>query len=99
MLGVGFLFPLLDIADSTEYLYISRLIDDHGRKQFVERFKLIRYFVEEEEYFEAAKFLTRTVMSMSKPGEKTLFQLITGFEHQGSIAKRKLPKEVLAYWE
>ncbi|KAL3223558.1 hypothetical protein MRX96_049735 [Rhipicephalus microplus] len=39
MLGVGFVFPLLQIINSADYLYYSGLLDDRGRTKFADRFK------------------------------------------------------------
>ncbi|KAH6921618.1 hypothetical protein HPB50_003608 [Hyalomma asiaticum] len=33
MLGVGFVFPLLDIINSTDFLYFSGLLDERGRER------------------------------------------------------------------
>ncbi|KAL1448453.1 hypothetical protein MTO96_044059, partial [Rhipicephalus appendiculatus] len=57
MLGVGFLFPLLDIIDSTDYLCSSGLLDGNGRKSFAEQFQKIKVLVQKKDYTTAAVLL------------------------------------------
>uniref|UniRef100_A0A0K8R9A0 Putative serine carboxypeptidase n=1 Tax=Ixodes ricinus TaxID=34613 RepID=A0A0K8R9A0_IXORI len=42
ILGAGFLAPIVDLMDSTEFLYQTSLLNETGRKIFKETFELIR---------------------------------------------------------
>nr|XP_037271075.1 vitellogenic carboxypeptidase-like [Rhipicephalus microplus] len=98
MLGVGFLFPVLDLIDSTDYLFSSGLLDHNGRATFANQLKNIKELVQRHKYAEAAILLSRTVMNFSGAKNETLFQRLTGFKHQGSIAKAERNEEIAAYF-
>lgn len=99
MLGVGFLFPLLDIINSTDYLYHTALLDENGRRLFAERFDIINKTVQQEKFSEAAKLLSQTVLNLRLPGETSLYQNLTGFQYHGSIAMPQIPKAVARYFK
>ncbi|XP_077546361.1 putative serine carboxypeptidase CPVL [Haemaphysalis longicornis] len=98
MLGAGFLFPLLDIINSAEYLYYSGLLDQHGRDIFNNQFRTIERLVKEQNFTSAATLLSKTVLNWYAPKEKSLFQKLTGFDHHGSIAAPQRPAEIEAYY-
>ncbi|XP_077546364.1 putative serine carboxypeptidase CPVL isoform X1 [Haemaphysalis longicornis] len=98
MLGVGFLFPILDLLNSTDYLYYSRLLDERGRALFAQQFDMIDKVAREGNYSLAAKLLRDTVLNLRRQGEKSLYQKLTGFQHHGSIARPKIPKEFSSYY-
>lgn len=99
MLGVGFLFDLIDIINSGDYLYASGLLDENARYKFASQFEVIQSFVDKKEYEKAAGLLSQTVLNLRPKGEKSLFQKLTGFEHHGSIAYAERPREAIAYME
>ncbi|XP_075526675.1 putative serine carboxypeptidase CPVL [Dermacentor variabilis] len=97
MLGVGFVFPLLEIIDSTNYLYYSGLLNDFGRKTLAGWFDMIRGLVNKGLYSQAAEELGKTVLNMAPAGTETIFQILTGFQHHGSIARPQEPEEAKKY--
>ncbi|XP_037271075.2 putative serine carboxypeptidase CPVL [Rhipicephalus microplus] len=99
MLGVGFLFPVLDLIDSSDYLFSSGLLDHNGRKTFADRFQMIKELKHQQNYTAAAVLLSRTVMNLDTAKNETLFQRLTGFKHQSSIARTEKNEEVAAYYK
>ncbi|KAL3188216.1 hypothetical protein MRX96_023962 [Rhipicephalus microplus] len=99
MLGAGFLFPVLDLLNSSTYLLSSGLLDPKGQASFVEQFQNIKKLVEVKKYMEAAFMLSQTVMNFGSAKNQTLFQILTGFKHQGSIAKAERNEEIAAYYK
>ncbi|XP_070376939.1 probable serine carboxypeptidase CPVL isoform X1 [Dermacentor albipictus] len=97
MLGVGFLFPLLEIINSTDYLYYTGLLDDHGRQSFAQQFNKIQSFVQTKDFRSAAMLLSQTVLNLRVDGRQSLFEKLTGFQHHGSIIRPRRPAEVKAY--
>lgn len=97
MLGVGFIFPLLEIINSTDYLYYAGLLDDHGRHSFAERFNTIQSLVNNSEFGKAAGLLSQTVLNLRASGQQSLFENLTGFKNHGSIIRPERPAEVGAY--
>ncbi|XP_075524697.1 putative serine carboxypeptidase CPVL isoform X1 [Dermacentor variabilis] len=98
MLGAGFLFPLLDLINSTDYLYYSGLLDERGRGIFAARLQEINASVTEKNYTAAAALIMHTVLNIGSRDRPTLFQNLTGFKHHGSIAKAERNEEVAAYY-
>lgn len=99
MLGVGFVFPLLDIINSTDYLYCSGLLDEQGRTRFAQQFDKMEYLVKARKFKEAAGLLSQTVLNMHPVETKSLFEELTGFQHHGSIAKPLRAREFDKYVE
>lgn len=99
MLGVGFVFPLLDIINSTDYLYCSGLLDEQGRTRFAQQFDKMEYLVKARKFKEAAGLLSQTVLNMHPVETKSLFEELTGFQHHGSIAKPLRAREFDKYAE
>lgn len=97
MLGVGFIFPLLEIINSTDYLYYAGLLDDNGRRSFAERFNIIQNMVSSRNFSLAAHILSQTVLNLRVGGQQSLFENLTGFKHHGSIIRPERPAEVRAY--
>ncbi|XP_054924991.1 venom serine carboxypeptidase-like [Dermacentor andersoni] len=97
MLGVGFLFPLLKIINSTDYLYYAGLLDEHGRHSFAQQFNKIQSLVQAKQFQSAAMVLSQTVLNMHVSRQPSLFEKLTGFEHHGSIIRPRRPAEVEAY--
>ncbi|XP_070396939.1 probable serine carboxypeptidase CPVL [Dermacentor albipictus] len=97
MLGVGFVFPLLDIINSTEYLHYSGLLNDFGRRTLAGWFDMIRALVNKGNYSQAAEDLSKAVLNTPPNGTETIFRSLTGFQHHGSIAIPQEPDEVKKY--
>lgn len=99
MLGVGFLFPLLDIINSTDFLYYSALLNNYGRGVFAKQFDTINKLVKDGNFSAAATLLSLTVLDLRLPGQTSLYQKLTGFEHHGSIVTPQRPKEFASYFQ
>ncbi|KAL1448454.1 hypothetical protein MTO96_044060, partial [Rhipicephalus appendiculatus] len=97
MLGVGFVFPLLQIINSADYLYYSGLLDDHGRSKFAERFQQIQQLVNEQKPVEAVKLLSRTVLNMHDAQHQSLFEELTGFESHANIIRDRISRRFETY--
>ncbi|KAL3211908.1 hypothetical protein MRX96_051921 [Rhipicephalus microplus] len=97
MLGVGFIFPLLELINSTDYLYYTGLLDDHGRQPFAQRFDVIQNFVNEGNLRLAAGLLSQTVLNLRSGKNQSLYQKLTGFKHHSSVVRAQRPAEVAAY--
>nr|XP_037272859.1 venom serine carboxypeptidase-like [Rhipicephalus microplus] len=99
MLGVGFVFPLLELLNSTDYLFYSGLLGDFGRRTFAGWFDMIKGLVDQKHYSKATEDLNRIVLNQAPPGNMTVFEYLTGFRHHGSIARPQEPDEVEWYME
>ncbi|KAH8031031.1 hypothetical protein HPB51_012719 [Rhipicephalus microplus] len=97
MLGVGFLFPLLELINSTDYLYYTGMLDDHGRQSFAQRFNEIQILVNEGKIPMAAGLLSQTVLNLRSGKDQSLYEKLTGFKHHGSVVRAQRPAEVAAY--
>ncbi|KAL1448456.1 hypothetical protein MTO96_044058 [Rhipicephalus appendiculatus] len=95
MLGAAFLFSLLDLLNSTDYLYYTRLLDETSRKTFAGWIQMIESWVGRKEYLRAVDMMDRIVFNAPPRGvPSTVYQLLTGYENHGSIAKTQQPPEV-----
>uniref|UniRef100_A0A0K8R428 Putative serine carboxypeptidase n=1 Tax=Ixodes ricinus TaxID=34613 RepID=A0A0K8R428_IXORI len=96
ILGAGFLAPIVDLMDSTEFLYQTSLLNDTGRMIFNKTFAKIRELSKRNTTL-ALYLLSTTVFNLRSGGEKSLFQNLTGFRAQRSALYSILPPEVEAY--
>ncbi|KAM7295135.1 venom serine carboxypeptidase-like, partial [Ixodes scapularis] len=94
--GSGFLAPVVDLMDSTEFLYQTGLLDDTGRRIFNKTFVKIRELSKKNTTL-ALYLLSTAVLNLKSGGEKSLFQNLTGFTAQGSALYSIMPPEVEAY--
>ncbi|CAN7984266.1 unnamed protein product, partial [Ixodes hexagonus] len=100
ILGSGFLAPLLDLIDSSDFLYNVRLLDEIGRQTFSQQFELIKTFVapgNRTNYTVALYLLATTVLNLRIDGRRSLFQNLTGFTDHGNAIKPLRPPEADAY--
>ncbi|XP_037498439.1 probable serine carboxypeptidase CPVL [Rhipicephalus sanguineus] len=97
MLGVGFVFPLLEIINSADYLYYSGLLDNHGRTKFALRFQEIQHLVDEQNPIEAAKLLYHTVFNMHPARHQSLFEELTGFQSHANIIRDRMSRRFETY--
>ncbi|CAN7947690.1 unnamed protein product, partial [Ixodes pacificus] len=98
ILGAGFLAPIVDLMDSTEFLYQTSLLNDKGREAFTNTFAQIRNLSKVNTTL-ALYLLSTTVFNLRSGGEKSLFQNLTGFEVQRSALYSILPPETEAYYK
>ncbi|XP_054925161.1 probable serine carboxypeptidase CPVL [Dermacentor andersoni] len=99
MLGVGFVFPLLEIINSADYLYCSGLLDEHGRTTFTRQFQKIQGLVSAGNVTAAAGLLGQTVLNIHPGGTKSLFEELTGFQHHGSVVRFRTSRESEQYMQ
>ncbi|CAN8025268.1 unnamed protein product, partial [Ixodes persulcatus] len=96
VLGAGFLAPIVDLMDSTEFLYQTSLLNDNGREAFTKTFAKIRQLSKKNTTM-ALYLLSTAVFNLGRRGEKSLFQNLTGFKVQRSALYSIPPPEVEAY--
>ncbi|CAN8025257.1 unnamed protein product, partial [Ixodes persulcatus] len=96
ILGAGFLAPIFDLVDSTEFLYQTSLLNDSGRATFTGTFVQMRELSKKNTTL-ALYLLSTTVFNLGRGGEKSLFQKLTGFKAQGNALYPFMPPEVEAY--
>uniref|UniRef100_A0A224YPZ6 Tick serine protease n=1 Tax=Rhipicephalus zambeziensis TaxID=60191 RepID=A0A224YPZ6_9ACAR len=98
MLGVPFLFPILQIINSADFLYCTGLLDEEGRELFSGRFSMIQKLVASKQYLNAAGLLSKTDFHLGFSSEETLFSNLTGFLDHASIVNPQKRREVVAYY-
>ncbi|CAN7984250.1 unnamed protein product, partial [Ixodes hexagonus] len=92
--GVGFLGPILKVADSADFLYQNSMLTKSGRKKFASRFSKIRTTAKFSETM-ALVLLMRTIFTSDlKP---TLFQELTGYQNHASTLYSREPPHMTAY--
>uniref|UniRef100_A0A0K8RBC2 Putative serine carboxypeptidase n=1 Tax=Ixodes ricinus TaxID=34613 RepID=A0A0K8RBC2_IXORI len=96
ILGAGFLAPILDLMNSTEFLYQTSLLNDTGRRIFNEAFVNISELSKKNTTL-ALYALSNTVFDLGTDGQKSLFQNLTGFMFQRSALYSVLPPVAWAY--
>ncbi|KAG0412554.1 hypothetical protein HPB47_010313 [Ixodes persulcatus] len=92
--GAGFLGPLLEVADSHEFLYEVSMLTSEGRDEFASRFELIRTLAATNQTAALLLLLQTVFTSDTNP---TLFQQLTGYDNQASALYATKPANMLAY--
>ncbi|XP_077495136.1 putative serine carboxypeptidase CPVL [Amblyomma americanum] len=98
ILGVPFIAPLLELMDSSDYLYNTGLLDGRGHELFAERFRQIKQVVEVNRTI-AAGLLLKTVFNARIDDEPSLYQQLTGYTDHGSVLRMRPEPEALRYAE
>ncbi|XP_075730613.1 vitellogenic carboxypeptidase [Rhipicephalus microplus] len=88
MLGVGFVFPLLELLNSTDYLFYSGLLGDFGRRTFAGWFDMIKGLVDQKHYSKATEDLNRIVLNQAPPGNMTSPAFATQQDHVTNATPR-----------
>ncbi|CAN8004900.1 unnamed protein product, partial [Ixodes pacificus] len=97
--GVGFLGPILDTMDSTQFLFYSGMLDERGAQLFSERFKLLRNLVRANATA-ALGLLTKTIGAEGGPrSQHTLFQNLTGYNSHSSAIVEDTPDEFKQFYK
>ncbi|XP_065300807.1 venom serine carboxypeptidase-like [Dermacentor albipictus] len=96
ILGVPFVAPLLDLMDSSDYLYSTGLIDGRGHRLFAERFQQIKLAAGFNRTI-AAALLLKTVFNAKFDDEPTLYQQLTGYTDHGSVLRTRPAPEKRKY--
>uniref|UniRef100_A0A023FQ33 Putative serine carboxypeptidase lysosomal cathepsin a n=1 Tax=Amblyomma cajennense TaxID=34607 RepID=A0A023FQ33_AMBCJ len=89
--GVGFLAPILDLADSSDFLLQTSMVNTDGHAQFKTRFQLMRNLITNHTQYGNVLGLLFTTIFTSQP--KTLFQNLTLYNSHASplYTERPLP--------
>lgn len=90
--GNGFLGPVLETADSSEFLYHMSMLDMEGRKKFKEQFQFMRDLAgsgNESLVMYALQLLMKTIFTNEH--EHTMFQDLTLFSDHASPMKTQRP--------
>ncbi|XP_040079175.1 probable serine carboxypeptidase CPVL [Ixodes scapularis] len=90
--GAGLLGPLLQLADSSEYLYQVGMLNRRGKLQFQQRFAEVRRLKKKSKLREAFKLLEKTIFAYTFSGLPTLFQDLTGYKDYDSVAQSEEPE-------
>lgn len=89
MLGSGYLPPLLDAFDSSEFLHGVQMLDENGYETFKKEFESIRKYARIRIPSFASNHLERAIHD--------LFYQLTGHTHQGNVLVRGQPPEIAKY--
>lgn len=96
--GVGFLGPILETMDSSQFLYYSGMLDERGAEQFSQRFQLLRQVVSSNKTA-ALGLLLRTVGSEKGPRiQHTMFQNLTGYNSHANALVEDSPEEFKQFY-
>uniref|UniRef100_A0A131YHZ2 Serine carboxypeptidase lysosomal cathepsin a n=1 Tax=Rhipicephalus appendiculatus TaxID=34631 RepID=A0A131YHZ2_RHIAP len=88
--GSGFLGPVLDIADSSKFLYQMSMVDAAGRDRFAQEFQKMRLVAANKSIaLLAVKMLSTTIFTSDET--PTLFQNLTLFNDHASPIFTKRP--------
>ncbi|KAH6921862.1 hypothetical protein HPB50_005529 [Hyalomma asiaticum] len=98
ILGVPFVAPLLDLMDSSDYLYSTGLIDARGHRMFSERFQQIKLASQVNRTI-AAALLLKTVFNANFDNEPSLYEQLTGYTDHGSVLRTRPEPQALRYQE
>lgn len=92
--GNGFLGPVLEVADSSDFLYQMSMVDVNGRQQFAERFAQMRQLAQSGDYNKtlyALKLFSETIFTDTQT--PTMFQNLTLYNDHASPMYTERP-----YW-
>lgn len=93
--GNGFLGPIQDTANSTEFLYQTSMLDDNGRLQFAQRFDMIRNLMTTNISLVPYLVLT-TIFADPTRQNPSLFQNLTSYNDHASPLYTERPYYMLA---
>ncbi|KAH8029398.1 hypothetical protein HPB51_000197 [Rhipicephalus microplus] len=98
ILGVPFIAPLLDLIDSSDYLYSTGLIDSRGHGMLTQRFQQIKLASQVNRTI-AAALLLKTVFNANFDNEPSLYQQLTGYTDHGSVLRNRPEPQTLMFYE
>ncbi|KAH7976683.1 hypothetical protein HPB52_018075 [Rhipicephalus sanguineus] len=93
--GVGFLGPIFQIADSSEFLYDASMLTKTGRETFAKQFEAMRSLLALGQVRVALYLLLRTIFTDDT--NPTLFQNLTLFNNQASALYSEKPANMIEY--
>ncbi|KAL1480902.1 hypothetical protein MTO96_050651 [Rhipicephalus appendiculatus] len=93
--GVGFLGPIFQIADSSEFLYGASMLTKKGRDTFARQFETMRSLLALGQVEVALYLLLRTIFTDDT--NPTLFHNLTRFNNQASALYSEKPANMIEY--
>uniref|UniRef100_A0A224Z4A1 Serine carboxypeptidase lysosomal cathepsin a n=1 Tax=Rhipicephalus zambeziensis TaxID=60191 RepID=A0A224Z4A1_9ACAR len=81
--GSGFLGPVLDIAESSSFLYQMSMVNESGRDTFKKQFELMKALAANQSTVQSALYLLISTI-FTNPDTPTLFQNVTYFNDHAS---------------
>ncbi|KAL3184578.1 hypothetical protein MRX96_031653 [Rhipicephalus microplus] len=95
--GDGFLGPIFDIADSSEFLYEASMVTQEGRDAFAKQFDQMKNLFGQGKVLEALTILLHTIFTDDT--SPTLFQNLTLYNNQASALYSEQPANMRKYYE
>uniref|UniRef100_A0A023FMI1 Putative serine carboxypeptidase lysosomal cathepsin a n=1 Tax=Amblyomma cajennense TaxID=34607 RepID=A0A023FMI1_AMBCJ len=93
--GAGFLAPIFNLSDSSDFLLQMSMLNQEGYAQFKPRFDIMRK-LSEEKNITAVKLLLTTIFASETPDfPKTLFQNLTLYNSHASPLYTERPPSML----
>lgn len=98
--GVGFLGPVLNMLDQSDYYHQLGVLDYQGWQIYKKRMADVQDLVTANSSMEALALLLKTVfVATGEKPEPTLFQRLTGYGYDGNVLRSVEPAEFAAYRE
>lgn len=94
--GNGFLGPILDIADSTKFLYWTSMLNESGAGMFSAMFDKMRALMQTENRTIVPYLLLHTIFADLTGQNPTLFQNLTSYNDHASPMYTHRPYNILA---
>ncbi|XP_075526702.1 putative serine carboxypeptidase CPVL [Dermacentor variabilis] len=95
--GDGFLGPIVNIADSSEFLYHASMVTQKGRDVFEKQFSIMRSLLADGKAPEALLLLRHTIFTDDT--NPTLFQNLTLYNNQASALYSEMPANMRKYYQ
>ncbi|XP_075729763.1 putative serine carboxypeptidase CPVL isoform X2 [Rhipicephalus microplus] len=96
--GVGFLGPVTDLLDLSDYYHQLSLLDHQGWQAYTTRMETIRQMVAGNRTLQALQLLFKTAfVSTGEGSAPTMFQRMTGYSYDGNALQSVEPAEFAAY--
>lgn len=94
--GNGFLGPILDVADSSNFLYETSMLTEEGRQNFSNAFQMMKNFFTAGNYSVTLGLLFSTIFADITRAQPTLFQNLTLYNDHASPLYTERPFRLLA---
>lgn len=93
--GNGFLGPVLQTADSSEFLYQTSMLDEKGRAAFAFRFEMMRQMAQTENATMVPYILLTTIFADPTGAKRSVFQNLTFYNDHASPLYTQRPLHML----
>lgn len=94
--GNGFLGPILETADSSDFLYWTSMLNESGCREFSARFDYMRNLSKTHDRYMVAGLLMQTLLVDPYKINKTLFQILTSYNDHASPLYTERPYNMMA---